>query len=263
MKRLDNKAVVIAGGAGGIGGVTAKRMIGEGAKVLITDVDEEALRKVSEEINSPDLHLFTADITDEKQVKAYTERAKELFGHVDVFFSNIGIEGEVKPLDEYSLDLYHKVIDVNINGVYYGLRHIFPLMKEKGGSVIRISSSARLSAMANLLPYITSKHAEKGMLQSAAFEGAPHKIRVNTIDQLPHDSQIMRLIEEGFLPPLAKTQKESFEESKPLNPNSENEEIAALAVFLASDESSFINGTINPIGFATYEKTNWKIVNYN
>ncbi len=136
MKRLENKAVIITGGAGGIGSATAKRMINEGAKVLITDLDENALKKVSREINSPDLHYIAADVTDEKQVKAYAQKAKELFGHVDVFFNNAGLEGEVKPLDEYPLNVFHKVIDVNINGVYYGLRHVFPLMKGKGGSVI-------------------------------------------------------------------------------------------------------------------------------
>lgn len=247
MKRLENKTAVITGGAGGIGQTTAKRMIEEGAKVLITDLDEESLKKVSEEINSPDLYYITADVTDEKQVEAYAQKAKELFGHVDVFFNNAGIEGEVKPLDEYSLDMYHKIINVNIDGVYYGLRHIFPLMKGKGGSIIITSSVAGIAGTANVLPYVTSKHAEIGMMRSAALEGAPHKIRVNTINPSPVDNRMMRSLEEGFAPGKAKAAKESFEKSIPLGRYAKNEEIAALVVFLASDESSFITGTINPI----------------
>lgn len=247
MKQLENKTVVITGGAGGIGKATAQRMIKEGAKVLITDLDEEALKKVSEEINSSELYYIAADVTDEKQVKAYSQKAKELFGHVDVFFNNAGVEGEVKPLDEYPLYVYHKIIEVNINGVYYGLRHIFPLMKEKGGSVIITSSVAGITGIANVLPYVTSKHAEIGMMRSAALEGAPHKIRVNTINPSPVDNRMMRSLEEGFAPGEAKAAKENFEKAIPLGRYAKNEEIAALAVFLASDESSFITGTVNPI----------------
>lgn len=247
MKPLNNKKVVITGGAGGIGAATAKRMIAEGAKVLITDLDEDALKKVSKEINSPDLHYIAADVTDEKQVIAYAEKAKKLFGHVDVFFNNAGIEGEVKPLDEYSLDLYHKVIAVNVHGVYYGLRHLFPLMKKKGGSVIITSSVAGMSGTANVLPYVASKYANIGMMRSAALEGAPHKIRVNTINPSPVDNRMMRSLEEGFAPGEAKAAKDKFEKAIPLGRYAKNEEIAALAVFLASDESSFITGTVNAI----------------
>ncbi|MBE0661346.1 MAG: SDR family oxidoreductase [Bacteroidales bacterium] len=247
MKRLENKSVVITGGAGGIGKATAKKMIKEGAKVLITDLDQEALKIVSEEINSADLFYIAADVTDENQVKNYAQKAKELFGHVDVFFNNAGIEGEVKPLEEYPLDVYHKIIEVNINGVYYGLRHMFPLMKEKGGSVIITSSVAGMAGTANVLPYVTSKHAIIGMMRSAALEGAPYKIRVNTINPSPVDNRMMRSLEEGFAPGEAKAAKEDFEKSIPLGRYATNDEIAELAVFLACDESSFITGTINPI----------------
>jgi NAD(P)-dependent dehydrogenase (short-subunit alcohol dehydrogenase family) len=247
MKRLENKTVVITGGAGGIGKTTAQRMIKEGAKVLITDLDEETLKKVSEEISSPELYYMVADVTDEKQVKSYAQKARELFGHVDVFFNNAGIEGEVKPLDEYPLDVYHKLIEVNVNGVYYGLRHIFPLMKAKGGSVIITSSVAGMAGTANVLPYVTSKHALIGMMRSAALEGAPHKIRVNTINPSPVDNRMMRSLEEGFAPGEAKAAKQNFEKAIPLGRYAKNEEIASLAIFLASEESSFITGTVNPI----------------
>jgi len=247
MKRLENKTAIITGGAGGIGQATAKRMIEEGAKVLITDLDEDALKKVSEEIDSPNLHYIAADVTDEGQVKAYAQKAKELFGNVDVFFNNAGIEGEVKPLEEYPLDVYQKVIEVNIHGVYYGLRHVFPLMKEKGGSVIITSSVAGMMGTANVLPYVASKHANNGMMRSAALEGAQYNIRVNAINPSPVDNKMMRSLEEGFSPGDADAAKENFENTIPLGRYAENEEIAALALFLSSDESSFITGTINPI----------------
>jgi NAD(P)-dependent dehydrogenase (short-subunit alcohol dehydrogenase family) len=247
MKRLKDKTVIITGGSGGIGAATGKMMLQEGAKVLLVDIDEDALKKVVSEINSPDLHIFPADVTDEKQVKAYADKARELFDHVDVFFNNAGIEGVVKPLDEYPIDSYHKVIAVNIHGVYYGLRHVFPLMKEKGGSVIITSSVAGLSGTANVLPYVASKYAANGMMRSAALEGAPFKIRVNTINPSPVDNRMMRSLEEGFAPGQAETAKQNLEKSIPLGRYATNEEVAELAIFLASDQSSFITGTENPI----------------
>lgn len=247
MKRLKDKTVLITGGSGGIGAATGKMMLQEGAKVLLVDIDEAALKKVASEINSPQLYIFTADVTDEKQVKAYADKVKELFGHVDVFFNNAGIEGVVKPLDEYPLDIYHKVIAVNVHGVYYGLRYVFPLMKEKGGSVIITSSVAGLSGTANVLPYVASKYAANGMMRSAALEGAPFKIRVNTINPSPVDNRMMRSLEEGFAPGQAETAKQNLEKSIPLGRYATNEEVAELAIFLASDQSSFITGTENPI----------------
>ncbi len=247
MKRLDGKKVVITGGSGGIGSATARRMINEGAEVLIVDIDEKGLENVAKEINSPDLHIFTADVTKEEQVKSYAQKAGELFGNVDVFFNNAGFEGDVKPLDEYPLETYHKVMDINVNGVYYGLRHIFPLMKEKGGSVIITSSVAGMMGTANVLPYVASKYATNGMMRSAALEGAQYKIRVNTINPSPVDNKMMRSLEEGFSPNQSEEAKKSFEQAIPLGRYATNDEVASLALFLASDESSFITGTVNPI----------------
>jgi NAD(P)-dependent dehydrogenase (short-subunit alcohol dehydrogenase family) len=247
MKRLKGKSVIITGGSGGIGAAAGKMMLQEGAKVLLVDIDEVALKKVASEINSPDLHIFPADVTDEKQVKAYADKARDLFGQVDVFFNNAGVEGVVKPLEEYPLDVYHKVMAVNVHGVYYGLRHVFPLMKENGGSVIITSSVAGLSGTANVLPYVASKYAANGMMRSAALEGAPYKIRVNTINPSPVDNRMMRSLEEGFAPGQAEVAKQNLEKSIPLGRYATNEEVAELAIFLASDQSSFITGTENPI----------------
>ncbi len=247
MKRFEDKTVVITGGSGGIGSVTGKMMLDEGAKVLLVDVDEDALEKVAGEINSDRLFTIKADVSKADEVKAYASRAKELFGHVDVFFNNAGIEGEVKPLEEYNLDTFHKLMEINVYGAYYGLRYIFPLMKEKGGSVIITSSVAGMVGTPNVLPYVTSKHALAGMMKSAAQEGAQHKIRVNTINPSPVDNRMMRSLEEGFSPGQKDEAKKSFEQSIPLGRYATNEEVAHLAMFLASDESEFITGTVNPI----------------
>jgi len=249
MKRFEGKTAVITGGGGGIGSITGELMAKEGAKVLLVDLHEDDLKKTVEKINNPNVHYFAADVTDEKQVQAYAKKAEELFSHVDVFFNNAGIEGKVLPLEDYPSDLYRKVIDVNVHGVYYGLKYIFPLMKKsgKGGSVIITSSVAGIKGTPNVLPYVTSKHAIIGMMRSAALEGAPHKIRVNTVNPSPIDNRMMRSLEEGFAPGQGEEAKKSFEQSIPLGRYGTNEEVARLVLFLASDDSEFITGTVNPV----------------
>ncbi len=247
MKRLNNKSVIITGGSGGIGAAAAKIMLAQGAKILLVDIDEQALTQTLKDLDSRNIHVFKADVSDENQVKAYAEKAEKLFSTVDVFFNNAGIEGVVKPLDEYPMDTYHKLIDINVNGVYYGLRYVFPLMKEKGGSVIITSSVAGLGGTANVLPYVASKHAVIGMMRAAALEGAPHKIRVNTINPSPVDNRMMRSLEQGFTPGDAQAAKTDFEHRIPLQRYATNEEVAAAALFLASEESSFITGVVLPV----------------
>lgn len=249
MKRFQGKKVVITGGAGGIGAVTGELLVKEGAEVLLVDLNQEDLKDVAEKINNPNVHIFTADVSDEKQVKGYADKAEELFGHVDIFFNNAGIEGKVMPLEDYPSDLYRKVIDVNVNGVYYGLKYIFPLMKVtgEGGSVIITSSVAGLKGTPNVLPYVTSKHAIIGMMRSAALEGAPHKIRVNSVNPSPIDNRMMRSLEDGFAPGHGDEAKKGFEQAIPLGRYGTNEEVAKLVLFLAGDDSGFITGIVAPV----------------
>lgn len=247
MTNFKNKSVIITGGSGGIGATTARMMAEQGAQILLVDINEDALKSTVQELSSNNVHYFVADVSDEKQVKAYANKAMELFGRVDVFFNNAGVEGKVLPLDEYPLDEFHKVIDVNIKGVYFGLRHVMPLMREHGGSVIITSSVAGLVGTPNVLPYVTSKHAVIGMMRSAAQEGAPHKIRVNTINPSPVDNRMMRSLEEGFAPGQGAEAKKNFEQSIPLQRYATNKDVANLVLFLAGDDSEFITGTVNPV----------------
>ena len=247
MSKLTNKNAVITGGSGGIGQATAKKMLAEGAKVLIVDIDADALSQAQKEINHEDLHIFQADVTKAEEVEAYAEEAKKLFGQVDIFFNNAGIEGAVSPIEEYPLDTFDKLVDVNIKGVYYGLRYLFPLMKENGGSIIITSSVAGLTGTPRVLPYVASKHAAIGIMRAAAMEGAPHQIRVNTINPSPVDNRMMRSLEEGFAPGQSEEARKNFEQSIPLGRYGKNEDMANTVLFLASDDSSFITGAVIPV----------------
>lgn len=246
---MKNKRIVITGGSGAIGKALAKELLAKGAKVLITDLKDEDLQTAKSELASDQLYVFKADVTKETEVAKYVKYAIDMMGGIDVFYNNAGIEGRVAPLDEYPLEVFDQLINVNIKGVYYGLRHVFPVMKKNkdGGSIIITSSVAGLMGTPNVLPYVTSKHAVIGMMKSAALEGAPHKIRVNTVNPSPVDNRMMRSLEEGFAPGAGAEAKKGFEQSIPLQRYATNEDVAKLMLFLGSDESSFITGTVNPV----------------
>ena len=242
--RLKNKVAIITGGAGGIGLETAKLFLNEGAKgVLLVDLDEEMLKDAAKGLDSDNVAFFSADVSKSDEVKAYTEKAIEEFGQIDVLFLNAGIEGVVKPLTEYPEEMFDKVLDVNVKGVWLGMKHAFPHMKDTGGSVIITSSVAGLQGTPNVMAYVTSKHATIGAMKVGALEGAEHNIRVNSIHPSPVDNRMMRSLEEGFAPGGAEEAKKGFEQMIPLGRYGKNKEIANLALFLASDESEFITGS--------------------
>jgi len=246
MKRFENKATLITGGAGGIGKETAKRFINEGAQVMLVDLKEDDLKKAQEEFDNDNLHYIAADVSKTDEVKNYARKAEDLFGKVDVFFNNAGIEGQVKPITDYPVEEFDKVMAVNVRGVWLGMKYIIPLMND-GGSIIITSSVGGFRGTANVSAYVASKHALNGMTRSVALELAEKNIRVNAINPSPVDNRMMRSLEKGFSPDDAENAKSQFEQMIPLGRYATNDDIANLALFLASDDSSFITGAIHAI----------------
>ncbi|MGX7594391.1 SDR family NAD(P)-dependent oxidoreductase [Planococcus plakortidis] len=238
MARLKGKVAVITGGAGVIGKVTAERFLKEGAKVVLVDISEQALQETKQELGS-EVEIVQADVSKEADVKNYVDKTVEAFGKIDVFFNNAGIEGRVAPLIEQTVEDFDQVIDINVRGVFLGMKHVLPVMYKQGsGSVINMSSVSGLSGSPNVSPYITSKHAVVGLTKAAAYESARHQVRVNSVHPSPVNSRMMRSLEEG----LGTTEK-TLSKTIPLGRYAESEDISNLVLFLASDESSFISGT--------------------
>lgn len=242
---LLGKTAIITGGAGGIGKATAKMFLAEGIKgALLVDLNEDSLKEAKAELESDKVHYFAADVSKSDEVEAYTEKAIELFGHLDIVFLNAGYEGVVKPLTEYPEEGFDRVLAVNVKGVWLGMKFAFPhLQRNGGGSVIITSSVAGFRGTALMLAYTTSKHAVIGTMRVAALEGAPYQIRVNTIHPGPVDNRMMRSLEEGFSPGAGAEVKKGFESKVPLGRYAVNDDIANLATFLASDNSKYITGS--------------------
>lgn len=246
MNRLKDKIAVITGGAGSIGKATAKLFLAHGAKVMLVDLKEEDLKKAAAELNSDKVAYIVADVTQSADAEKYAAATVSKFGKIDVFFNNAGIEGVVKPLTEYPEEIFDKVFAVNVKGVWFGNKAVYPQMND-GGSIIISSSVAGLEGTANTLAYTASKHAVIGIMKVSALEFAARKIRVNTVNPSPVDNRMMRSLEEGFAPGHAKEAKDNLEKTIPLGRYAQPEEIASLVLFLASDDSKFITGTFNRV----------------
>jgi len=241
MAKLANKVAVITGGSGAIGSATAKLFLNEGAKVVLVDINEDALQKVASEMGSPNVSFVAADVTKANDVQNYVEHTLKTFGKIDVFFNNAGIEGVVKPIAEYPEEAFDKLISVNIKGVWLGLKYVLPEMND-GGSIINTSSVAGLMGFENMSAYTTSKHAVIGITRTAALESAPRGIRVNSVHPAPVDNRMMRSLEDGYAPGEGESVKKTFEAAIPMKRYASNDDIANGVLFLASDDSKFITG---------------------
>lgn len=246
MKKLENKVCVITGAAGGIGKATAALFLSHGAKVMMVDLEEEALRNASISFDKERTAIFAADVSKLEDTIAFTEATLKKFGRIDIAFLNAGIEGKFLPIADYPEDIFDRVIAVNLKGVWLGCQQLPPKMSE-GGSVIITSSVAGLKGFPYLGAYVASKHGVVGIMRTAALEYADRKIRFNSIHPGPVDNRMMRSVEEQINPEKPSDSRQNFESAVPFKRYAENSEVADLALFLASDDSKYITGTTQVI----------------
>ena len=245
MTKLKGKVAIITGGASGIGRVTAEFFLNDGADVLIFDNNKADLENTVKEINSKKLNHFVGDVSIlEDNLKA-VELAKEKFGGLDIFVANAGIEGDVKNLEDYDIEKFDQVMSVNVKGPFLGLKASIPALTNRGGgSFIITSSIAGLSGAPQIGAYATSKHAVIGLMKSAAKECADKNIRVNTVNPSPVETRMMRSLEEGLMPGESEQAKDLMESNIPLGRYGKPEDVAKVMLFLASDDSSFVTGSV-------------------
>jgi NAD(P)-dependent dehydrogenase (short-subunit alcohol dehydrogenase family) len=250
MPRLDDKVAIITGGAGGIGSAAGKLFAEEGAHVVLVDLNEDALEEAVSSIGDENVSYVVADTTQPDQVQRFVNAAVERHGGVDIFLANAGIEGEFNSIVDTPVDMFDQVMSVNVRGVWLGLKYVMPVMRERGGgSIIITSSTAGIRGSSGMSPYVTSKHAVIGLMRTAAIEGAPMGIRVNTVNPAPIQTRMMRSLEQQRVkgvggPETVEDAQEAVAGRLLLQRYGDPEEVGKLMMFLAGDESSFCTGGV-------------------
>jgi NAD(P)-dependent dehydrogenase (short-subunit alcohol dehydrogenase family) len=243
--KLADKVVVITGGASGIGRASARLFSREGANVVIGDVNEKAGAAVVEEIQGEGggraINIL-ADVAEPEQVEHLISQAKDTFGHVDVLFGSAGI----LPLGtawETSLEDWQRCIDVNLSGNFCLAKYGVPALIEAGGGVILFTSSELgMVGISGAAAYCASKGGVINMTRAVAVDCAPYNIRVNSVAPGPIDTPMTRYWLDRAADPLA-VEKEQTEPVL-LKRLGTAEEIASVALFLVSDDSSFMTGSL-------------------
>ncbi len=242
--RLDGRTAIVTGAAGVIGRATAELLAARGARIVAVDRKREALDAVVAALPASAQALaVAADVTSEDEVRHYVGAAVEKFGTVDVFYNNAGIEGDVAPITRYSLETFRRVLDVNVVGVFLGLKHVLPVMlKQNKGSIINTASIAGLVGSPDVAVYSASKHAVIGLTKSAAQECASTGVRVNCVCPGLIDSRMLSAIIEGRNPGKPPLPAERIVERIPARRLGQASEVASIVAFLASDEASYVSG---------------------
>ncbi|MCM3213460.1 SDR family NAD(P)-dependent oxidoreductase [Niallia taxi] len=241
---FSGKVVLITGAAGGIGIAAAKKFANEGAKLALVDLKKENLTKVAAEVTSDHILLLEGNVAVEEDVKSFVEATKEHYGRIDVFINNAGINGKFANLVDQTAENFDAVINVNLKGVFYGLKYVLKVMNEqKSGAIVNTASNGGLLGAPGMGLYVASKHGVIGLTKTAALEGAPYNVRVNAVAPSGVDTQMMRSIETNAMPGNEDNAKEQFEASVPMKRYATAEEIANLMAFLASEDASFISGS--------------------
>ncbi len=243
MRNLTGKTVLVTGGGAGIGEAIVRRFVDEGAQVMTADIDETAGRAVADAVGMPFVRL---DVGDEKSVEQAILTTIERFGRLDILVNNAGVASARAPIHTSTLENWHRVININLNGVFYGMKHALTHFVEQGsGVIVNLSSVAALVAFPELPPYNAAKAAVSQLTKEAAVEYAKLGIRVNAVAPTAVMTPMNRKTA------LETNDPEAFERAltgmNPMPGAASVDDIAAAVAFLASDDAAFISGVTLPV----------------
>jgi NAD(P)-dependent dehydrogenase (short-subunit alcohol dehydrogenase family) len=243
--RLNGRVAVVTGAAGIIGSATIHLLAERGARIVAVDHHADALHIAIKDLPaSAEALAIAADVREEDEVAGYVRAALDRFGTIDVFYNNAGIEGDIKPITDYPLETFRRVLDVNVVGVFLGLKHVLPVMlKQNKGSIINTASIAGMVGSPQIAVYSASKHAVIGLTKSAAWECTGTGVRVNCVCPGLIDSRMLSAILDGRNTGNAPMPQEKIVERIPARRLGHASEVASIVAFLASDEASYVSGS--------------------
>lgn len=250
--RFDGKVVLITGAGSGLGQASALQVAKEGAKLSLVDLNaaslEETKSKVLEIAPNAEVLLITANVADEKAVENYVNETVEKYGEINGFFNNAGIEGKQDLTEDYGIDEFQKVVSVNLNGVFYGMKHVLKVMREQGsGSIVNTASVGGIRGVGNQSGYSASKHGVVGLTRNSGIEYGQYGISIKAIAP----GAIITPMVEGSLKQIDPDNWEEvgkeFVEPNPMKRFGQPEEVGYLVAFLLSNQANFINATVIPI----------------
>lgn len=242
MTLLKDKIAIVTGAASGIGKAAAFLLSKEGAKVVLSDVQEDAGSQAMMEIkNAGGYAIFVrADSSSAEDNRILVEKAVQEYGRLDIAVNNAGIGGPIAPTGEYPIDGWEKVISINLSGVFYGMRYQIPAMLETGGSIINVASILGAAGTKGSPAYVAAKHGVLGLTKTAALEYASKNIRINSIGPgYIKTPLIMEALDDAT--------REMLVGLHPIGRLGESEEVAELIAWLASDKASFVTGSYYPV----------------
>lgn len=250
--RFDDKVVIITGAGSGLGQASALQIAKEGGRLTLVDLNQEGLEKtksrILEEVPEADILLVTADVSKEENVKNYVEQTVQQYGRIDGFFNNAGIEGKQNLTENYGSEEFDKVVSINLNGVFYGMKYVLAVMKKQGsGSVVNTASVGGIRGVGNQSGYAATKHGVVGLTRNSGIEYGQYGISIKAIAP----GAIMTPMVEGSLKQMDPDNWEEvgkqFVEPNPMKRFGKPEEVGYLVAFLLSDQANFINAAVIPI----------------
>lgn len=245
MFRLDGKVAVVTGGASGIGLATGRLFAERGAQVLLVDLREDDLRKAVASVDSASVSYATADVSQSDQAARYIQTALDRYGGLDILISNAGVVGKKGAIADYAVEEFDYIIAVNLRGVWLSLKYAIPeLQKRGGGSIVITSSIAGVKGSAGSSAYCASKHGVVGIMRAAAIECAPWGIRVNTVHPGPIETPMVERHVRDRHPEALESGKKALADTTLMKRYGTPDEVAALMLYLASDESRYCTGGI-------------------